>query len=289
MPAFLLPSPTLTDLSFPRDAEALNRIALALGSLEEEVSHGRVTLILTAALQLFVTDFDWSRTENHALLRDIFVLFNQWFLQPHDDIKIVATENIHSCGLHQIPNGTVSAGVVDLWQEDAAKLLWANDEISEESFLLGVACEHAFSGAELGSYPDTTVRSLPLVGPAQIPEINVEEYWDCSGVALTEPISFAKAKKNVFCLGARRVKTPSGGTHYKVYFPNAPRPWVLDYNDDPLPDRYVGQLPALCGYSLDAVKFALHQGSLPRKTSSIEPLFELFEEHAESGNRRDVP
>jgi hypothetical protein len=76
-------------------------------------------------------------------------------------------------------------------------------------------------------------------------------------------ISFEHAKNNCPALGGT-VWKPRRGSHHKVKFRNAPRPWVLDPNNDPLPERFLKQLVPITGHSLDVIKYVLLYGKFPQ-------------------------
>lgn len=60
-----------------------------------------------------------------------------------------------------------------------------------------------------------------------------------------------------------RTEEPHGGSHYKVYFPGAPRPWILDPNNDPVPEPFLRELVVLTGYSLEEIIYILSTGRKP--------------------------
>src|ERR1039457_5899819 len=106
---------------------------------------------------------------------------------------------------------------------------------------VGLACDKAFSGNSCGTYPgDAGKGRFPLVGPADLPKMDDFDRWVIPDTLHMKDVCFSDAKKNLPVIGGSVAKRPVG-SHYKVKFKGAPRSWVLDRNDDPLPDRYLGQ------------------------------------------------
>jgi hypothetical protein len=75
-------------------------------------------------------------------------------------------------------------------------------------------------------------------------------------------VSFEAAQKNCFALGASEVRKPKRGSHYKVKFHGA-RSWILDPNDDPVPEAYLKQLEQITGFRLGTIIYTLREGKLP--------------------------
>ena len=174
-------------------------------------------------------------------------------------------------GAHPIPSDCGNEGNVALWAEELQKLLAVHESCTGRpgEFFIGVACHLAFSGGRLGSYATATAPAFPLVGPSQIDDLSDAFDWKVEPNDIRQPVSFASAKKNVFALGATELRTPSGGSHYKAYFRDACRPWILDRNEYPLRDDFVRQLAPITSYPFDVVKFALLRGSLPEKVCKL--------------------
>ncbi|MGB8885200.1 MAG: hypothetical protein WCC87_00660 [Candidatus Korobacteraceae bacterium] len=243
----------------------------ALGEIQSRVETGLVGIVLTPILQLFLEDFDWCRISGNALLRDIYNLLTQWFLQPHDALILVELSSLDAVGAHPIPSDCGTEGNVALWAEELQKLLEVHESCIGQpgEFFIGVACHFAFSGGKLGSYSPEDAPALPLVGPSQLDNLSDAFDWKVQPDDIRQPVSFASAKQNVFALGAIELKTPSGGSHYKVYFRDTCRPWILDRNEDPLRDDFVRQLVPLTSYPFNVVKVVLLRGSMPERVCKL--------------------
>jgi len=157
MPSLLCLSPTLLDQSFPRDENELQRVAIALGKIQEYLEQDEVHFIVTQTLCELVEIFEWDRPElesMYPLISLIYNLLNQWILQPHEAlVRIILPEDLN-CQPHPLPEGTKSYGFVEDWSIEVGKLYGLHSTyVQGNEFFIGIACEFAFSGEELGQYP----------------------------------------------------------------------------------------------------------------------------------------
>lgn len=265
MPPLLCGSPCILDQSFPRNTHELHLVVDTLGELEQLVSQDRVHLVLTEALADLVTEIDWqTRGHQYPLLIDIYRLLNVWFLQPHERLIMVDTSNIQQAPVHPLPRGISDEGWASLWAEEIGKMLVIHDSVCKPGFCVGIACEQAFTTGRPNAWQNDN-RSFPLVGPAQIPELEDAYEWESPPSDLHQKLAtLADAVKNVHLLGATAVDQCDGDSHYKVHFPGS-RPWTLDFNVDPVPEKHVGELVAITGLPLPVIRTALVYGYMPRK------------------------
>ena len=132
-------------------------------------------------------------------------------------------------------------------------------------FCVAVACDFAFSGGDLGSYADPVPHQhFPLVGPSELVTIENFDTWDIPIDLHQRLVSFYDAKRNLPVIGGI-LADKAVGSHFKVTFPGAVRSWPLDYNVDPIPDRFLDQLPTLVKLPMSAIKYALIFGEMPKK------------------------
>lgn len=266
MPTLICASHRILDQSFPRNAEELAVVAIALGELENLVQADVVHLALTEGLQELVEMFDWDRPGPYPLLNDLFRLLALWFLQPNSRLVRVDVSNIKNYHLHPIIEGCLNEGLIEVWSDELGKLLSLHDSCCEGSrYFIGVACESAFSGGVLQKYENSEEhRCFPLVGPQQIEQLDDAYVWDVpQGTHLTK-VSFASAYKNCHLIGAKKIENPHGGSHHKVIF-NGERPWVLDPNVDPIPPRFLRELVPITGLPLPVIITALAYGEIPKR------------------------
>lgn len=266
MPPLLTPSPAVLDNSFPRDREAL-RVALeAVGQLEELLGAGAVHLLLPSTFNSYLDNFEWSPPQPYALLQELHGLLTQWSLQPHEGIHWL--EHIPSSGerKHPLPDFVGASLLSDYWAEEMGALVPLHDSTTEmPKYYIGVASDPAFSGSALGQYVDPPQRCFPLVGPNEI-ALLLDAYHRPSRGGALPPVSVAQAHANIHLLGATSIRKPRRGSHYSITFPKAARPWVLDPNDDPVPDGYLDQLIPLTGYNGHVIRRTLIDGELPPST-----------------------
>jgi hypothetical protein len=271
MPPLLCPSPVILDQSFPRDEDQLRLVGEALGEMESCLARDEAHLILTDILAEVVQGFDWIRTGPYPLLGVIFGLLNQWFLQPHNRLVRVDVSDIGDYEPHPVPLSAGNMGLVGFWADEVGRLLIVHDSCCNgRRFFIGVACESAFAGEQLGRYGDFAGRRVfPLVGPRELDQLDDAYDWDVPVEMQGRHVSFENAYRNCGALGAIRVDAPPNGSHYKVHF-EGHRPWVLDRNLDPVPEAYLRELVSITGYDLPTVKYALLTGQLPPLVLRLE-------------------
>ena len=268
MPPLLCASSFILDQTFPRDEGELNLVSDALGVMEEVVRNNDAHLILTDTLQKIVEEFDWQRTGPYPLLRTIYDLLNQWFLLPHDRLIKIDLTDIQDHQPHPLLCGCQTEGLSEIWADELGKLLIIHDACcAHNNFFIGVACAFAFSGEQVGEYNNpNNQRVFPLVGPNDIDQRLIDAYeWDIPNDLHQRNISFDDAYNNCHAIGAVEIVPPTRGSHYSVRFKGAHRPWQLDPNSDPVPERYLRQLVGIVGYPIEVIKYALLHGELPER------------------------
>jgi hypothetical protein len=270
----LCPSPVLWDQSFPRSENILAIVGKALGEIQLLLEKEQALLALTPMLQLFVNDFDFDRTGPYPLLTIIYNLMVQWCLQPGEVVRVIETGNIEFSPLHPLPEGCQHDQNSAIWAEELGKVLCVHDQNAENgAFYLGIACPYGFSGLPKSTYPpkDNAVRKFPIVAKDEIDQLADSFRWEIPAGLHTQLVSFKNACDHVKLLGGT-VHHPSSGSHYTVTFPGAARPWVLDYNEDPLKDGFVKQLVPLTHYDFDVIKSVLVTGEFPARKFRLESL-----------------
>jgi hypothetical protein len=275
MPALIGLSPLLADQTFPRDDYQLRSVAIALGNLSVLVEDGSVLILCTDFFKDLLSEFDWK--EDGGIRSQIYMHLHLWWLQGK-------SANVHASGKidykpHPIPEGCRTAqGLEEIWADELGKIVVLHDQHSEHGeYFIGIACEKAFSGEKLGDYEKHQCsRFFPLIGPESCDceddesvLTNAFEYQVPPNYTQTE-VSFENAKKNCSILGASEVENPRRGSHYKVKFPGA-RSWVLDPNNDPVPEAYLKQLIEITGLNLDVIRYALREGVMPPVVFKLSP------------------
>lgn len=270
MPPLLCGSPAILDQSFPRNEEELLLISEALGEIQHYVETNKAHLVLTLGLRELVEDFDWSPPRPYILLNEIFRLLNQWFLQPNSSLIQVDVSLVENYCQHPVVIGTPNEGLVELWSEEIGKLLVLHDKnCTKNEYYIGVASETAFAGEQVQKYVEHAhSRVFPLIGPNTLEEL-VDAYdWVIPPNIHKKSVPFRSALKNCGALGAFRVDRPSSGSHYKAHFKGR-RPWILDPNDDPVPNRYLRELIDITNLPLPVIKVALIEGRLPPRNLKL--------------------
>lgn len=270
MPPLLCPSPTLLDQTFPRSFEELRRVGIAFGSLQEMLENDSAHLVVTDSLADLVQLFDWQREDaqdEYPLLLTIFTLLTNWFLQQHERLVRIAVPPGLPFSPHPLPIGTDPRGLVDDWSSEVGALLALHASIaSQGEFFIGIPCDSAFAGSALGSYSQSLAgAAFPLVGPREAVSLSDAYEWALPAGIRDRSISFKDALANCHCLGEATIDEPHGGSHYKVKFAGKARPWPLDRNVDPIPERFIRELVQITGYPFEVVISALSSGTLPHR------------------------
>ena len=162
-------------------------------------------------------------------------------------------------------------GLAEIWADELGKLLKAHDECcSGNNFFIGIACEKAYSGFPIGSFQQNgDSRHFPLIGPNNIKDKLIDAYvWDIHPDIRRQTLWNSNIFNNYKVIGSYKIERPSGHSHYKVRFKNK-RPWELDVNVDPVPNRFISQLETITGLPAIVLKAALLTGYLPLKRIRI--------------------
>jgi hypothetical protein len=271
MPPLLCPSPIMIDQSFPRDDQELLVASRGLGELISYIESDKVHLLLTDTLREFVNNIDWQRPPvPQGILREIYIIFHRWFLQPHARLRLINVENVKNYLQHPIPEGCQKEGLIVYWSDEMGRILVLHDKNSlDEKYYIGVACANSFAGKQLSIYAGVeNARFFPLVGPTNITILEDAYEWIVTPNWHQLNISFEQARNNCHVIGATRVEEPDGDSHYKVHFPGA-RPWILDFNVDPIPLRFLNELVPITKLPLDVIKHSLFYGAMPRRRCKI--------------------
>jgi hypothetical protein len=259
----------MLDQSRERQVDELQRIAVALGSMEQLLSDGSVNVVLTPLLRDVVEAFAQQPWKQQGLMLEISRLLSTWFLQRNETLIELDLSSITEYLPHPIPADCAKDQLVLFWADELGRLLIVHDECGPtEGFSIGIACDKAFAGEPLGAYEVHAGRVFPLVGPDQIESVLLDAYeWELDKSVLRKPISLREARANCFALGASEVRTPRRDSHYKFIFPGRPRNWTLSRNDDPVPISYLRELCEITGYPLGVVRHTLLEGALPQRRS----------------------
>ncbi len=219
---------------------------------------------MTELLALAVEEFEWAPPQPYQLLGDIFRHLSNLLLHGSHTVIMVETTHVSLFRPHPIPNESAVRGNTEVWQEEAGKLLALHKMCGlENDYFIGIPCPYAFVLSPKQSFPPGE-ESFPALGPTEIDQLASAFSWQVPPDITNQSISFSEAKKNVRLIGALNVKKPSGGSHYKVEFPNS-RPWILDSNYSDVPPQYIDELVPITGLPLNVIKYALKRGTMPPK------------------------
>lgn len=270
MPPLICCSPVILDQSFPRNRLELNLVVDTLVKIQEQIKCDEVHLILTEQLAELVENFDWNIREEYAILRDIYNLLNQWFLQQHERLIRIDLSDINEYYKHPIPEGCESQGLVDFWSDEVGKLLSKHDNhCSRNEFFIGIACESAYCIGQPRHYINPeSLRVFPLVGPVEISSLEDAYDWCISPEVRNKNVSFQDVIRNYRAIGSHSLERPDGGSHFKLKF-KGHRPWILDSNIDPVAKNHLRELISITGYPFSVIKYTLLYGKLPERRIRI--------------------
>lgn len=268
MPALIGLSPRLADQTFPRDDHELRLVSVAIGKLSELVEQGKVKILGTQFFVMLLQDSIWDG--KGGFKNQILTHLNLWFLREKAVMVSLKTFD-KTYALHPIPqNSRTEHGLEEIWADELGKLLVLHDEkVKGNEYFIGIACENAFAGHKKGQYETNNHQRLfPLVGPK---DCDCKENNSALCNAFENPVpenyslkdvSFETAKRNCGALGGSVAKNPRRGSHHRVKFPRA-RSWILDPNNDPVPESYLKELEAITGHRLETIIYSLLEGKLP--------------------------
>jgi hypothetical protein len=268
----ITPTPIILDHSFPRSDNELRTVAVALGEIIECIKKEEADLLLTDLLCMPCSDdfIGWQHySKNMPLLLDVRKAICQWFLKPHSGLVKIDTSAISCDQPHPIPQSCNQCQVLDFWSDELGKVLHLHDLRQRTGYHIGIACESAFSGGELGRYQgQPSGRYFPLVGPEDIQRLEKAYEWNVDCNIHRQHVRIREFEKNYILLGGIEIISSSSGSHDRVQFKNGAS-WTLDRNYDPILDQYLSQVENITGYPLNVIKHVLINGVMPDKLLKI--------------------
>jgi len=270
MPPLLCLSPALLDHSFPKDDNELWTVLNALGEIQRHLEEAKIGLVLTEFLRAIAESFDYSRYDECAFLREIVRLIQQWVLQPHVGIEGIDVSGMQDFQPHPMPCGSEGKGLVEIWQDEIGRMLFVHDSLcNQNEFFIGIACDSAFAGRQLGEYnnPDGR-RAFPLVGPENVDSLSDAYEWDVTPGIHRKQVTLRDFWRNYRFIGAIKIFRPSGGSHYTVEFQTG-KSWPLDENYDPILRDHLRTLAQTAGCPVNVLKDSLVNGQYPRKVCRL--------------------
>jgi hypothetical protein len=262
MPPMVCPSPVILDHSFPENRELLRDVLGALGSLQKHREEGELIIIASPIFPEFTSEINWQKIDEYPELRDIERYLTQVFLQPNSSYFSVDTDVLALAPPHPLPDGCPQTELSKIWSDELGKIKRLHDSRAGHGPFIGIACHRGFSGLPTGTYPAGSPPALPIVGETEFKNLDSGLRYQTAANVLQQAVRYRDAYRNLKLLGGV-ISSTAEGSHYSVHFPNAPRPWVLDYNIDPVSEDYLRQIPVLIGKPLDYVKHVLNYGSIP--------------------------
>jgi hypothetical protein len=264
----ICPSPVILDHSFPTSQEILDEVVGALGNIQAAREGEELILVASPVFSSFVADIDWQKTVEFPQLRDVYRYMTLLFLQPGSTCYLIDTDSLPDAGPHPLPEDCPPTAVTDLWSLELGKIKELHDSKITTGSFIGIACHKGFSGGRTGRYPNDASAYLPLVGLDDFGRLENAVVFEISPNIANQPVPYRNAKRNLRLLGGL-VSKPTGSSHYIVHFPNARRPWVLDYNIDPISEDFLKQIAPLINQSQEYVRHVLIHGSVPRQRNRL--------------------
>lgn len=257
----------MLDQTFPRSSEDLKTVGIALAEIDRGMTAGDWVLVVSDIFGEYLESFDWQKCEEYSLLRDIFDLLAAWLTRGGKTVYFVDCDLCDSEYRHPVPIGSGESVAVELWSEQVGKIFVLHSERNSGGNFVGVACERAFAGDTIGAYPpDTEPEStFRLVGPSTSNQLADAFRWIIDDDLWRRRVSFLDAKKNVTLFGGVVEKPSSGGSHYRVTFPNGARPYILDRNHDPQLDDHLKEIVSMVNLPFEVIKQTLLSGALPER------------------------
>jgi hypothetical protein len=268
MPPMVCPSPIILDHSFPLNRAVLEDVLGALGSLQEHRENGDPIIIASPIFPEFTAEINWQKINEYPELRDIERYLTQLFLQPNSSYIPVDTDGLGAAVPHPLPQGCAQTPLSGIWSDELGKIKVLHDSRASAGPFIGIACHEGFSGLATGTYPAASLPGLPLVGEIEFRSLDSGVKYQTAPNILQEPVRYRDARRNLKLLGGE-ISSTAVGSHYSVHFPDAPRPWVLDYNINPLSEEFLRQIPLLIHKPLDFVKHVLIYGEIPLLVSRL--------------------
>jgi hypothetical protein len=272
MPPLLCPSPLLLDHGFPHTPEELRRVAIALGELDAVLAREEARLVLTDALEEFIELFEWEDAADHRLLAEIYRYCALLFVAGGPRcMRLELAEPQPDVVPHPAPADATDGALVDQWRDEVGAISRAHNEVRgpRAAAFVAIACANQFAGEPTPGFEDAPPGEwLDLVGPEGLNDLDDALEWAVPPETAQQKVTFGDAYRNLSSVGCIRIDRPSGGSHYKAHFEGA-RPWVLDPNADPIPDRFLGELETITGLPTPVVKYALKNGHLPNRRPRV--------------------
>jgi hypothetical protein len=268
MPPLICFSPNVIDQTFPRSNEELEMVQKTLSSLTSSAQDERCVILLTQALADFIIELEWNFcwdvVSRFPKVEIIYRLLAELGLQQHGVLR-VDVANVNDFHNHPIAKQIEPTSFTMTWAQELGRLWKLHSARSSQGrFFIGVACTFAFSGEKKGTYENPEkLPVFPLLAPEELGILEDCFEWDLPAGMHNRTVRFEDARSRISLLGGRVFK-PSGSSHYQVRFSGA-RTWPLDFNIDPIPDRFLKELVPITGQKLEMIKYVLLNGHWPKR------------------------
>lgn len=267
MTCLLVPSPSIIDQSFPRTKAILNAARIALVRAWELSEVGELRLVLTPKMIDLANPALWEWEGAAPEVIEVYAHLQNFLLGVGGSLVLV--EGLPTNAGHPVP---ACAGDDALftkeWAQEVASVAALQASLGGEPFI-GVMCAFGMAGESVCTYDGpASAGQLALVGE-DLTGLGTEWEWQIDPDLLRRGVSFNDALRNIPLLGGE-ARTGTSGSHIPIDFDGGRRPWVLDPNDDPVPEAYVKELVGILGLSYPCIKTVLLTGAFPAQVSRID-------------------
>lgn len=267
MPSWVCPPPLLLDLSFPHSMEELTAAEDALVDLDGRLDSGEAILVLTPMMGLLLTEVDYSCGAGQVAhisgwLESIVMGKGNhvvWFDPEEGD-----------GALHpEMP--CCAAGNSELWRESAQSISRGLRAAGAPVGAIGVVCIGASAGGDLCPSWPVDASHLVLVSTRDLGQLESAYKYEYDPSVLARPCSLQSVRDHHKLLGATSIKRKRvGGSHVEsAVFPGG-RPWPLDVNDDPIPEKNITSLQRCARLPGPYVRTVLNTGHPPARRPWLE-------------------
>lgn len=275
MPKLLLLPPLLIDHTFPHNEEELEIVSYSLSSvISDYLNTKKIILLIPESFDLFMEFYEWDNCG--SIQSQIYLILRDIVTTPTENIIKISLEKVVD-NYHEFPNCTNNSHNVDIWCHDIGKLYYVHTVAADDKgAFIGIICPYAFSNknCEHKCHIKPQKGNFPYINNTNLYSLEEPDYYEIPVEFYNKDVSFVDAKKNIHLLGGT-VRKKTGSSHYPVSFPNA-RTWILDSNDDPVPQKYINNLAKNLKIDPGLINYVLITGGYPPKLLKLDPERDVF-------------
>ena len=231
-------------------------------ALDDLLEHRKAVLVLTPMMGELLTEIEY-QGENPGAYCHIYALINRWVTEKGTGVVWFMDDD----GPVHAPIPCCEDGNTDLWLRAAGSIDSALKRAGAPCGAVGVVCVRGSAGEATCNAWDGSETHLVLVATSNLDVLGGAYTFSYRQDVVSRDCTLSSVRSNYRLLGATGIRSvrDSGGSHVEKLVFDGRRPWPLDVNDDPIPDKNLMTLCECADLPRPYVKTVLNTGSPPER------------------------